>query len=463
MHFRADWSFDVETAMIALSRYQGKKVGVFGLGKAGDATVAALVAGDAEVFAWDDGEASRKALSGKFGNAVQLSAFAEWPWEQLSFVCISPGVPFTHPKPHDVISLAEQNKCPVLGDIELLYQHQPEATYVAITGTNGKSTTTTLIAHILNEAGKQVQVGGNLGTPVLAFDALSRGGVYVIETSSYQLDLLRSTRFNVAAFLNITPDHLDRHGDMDGYVAAKMHIFDRQQPGDVAVVAVEDEYTRKVSATLKARSAQKLVEVTATETLHGIDLRNIPTLTGRHNWQNAAVAYAVAAACGVSHDVIARAMQSFAGLAHRLEMISTVCGVRFINDSKATNADATANALAPFKNIYWILGGKPKAGGIESLSAYFPQVSHAFLIGEAADQFAVTFGDKVKYTLCGTLDKAVEKAAAMAFAEQKKNAVVLLSPACASFDQFKNFEERGDAFRALVLNLDQQMKHSHAS
>jgi UDP-N-acetylmuramoylalanine--D-glutamate ligase len=457
--------------MITLSHYHGKTVGVFGLGKAGEATVAALLAGGARVFAWDD----KPCVARK--DAAVLAPFDNWPWQELAALVLAPGVPLTHPEPHAVVKKAQAHGCPVLGDVELLCVAQPEARFVGITGTNGKSTTTTLIGHILQQAGIPTQVGGNLGTAALSLAPLGKGGVYVIETSSYQLDLLHAARFHVALLLNVTPDHLDRHGDMQGYIAAKMHIFDRQQAGDVAIVAVDDEHTRAVAEVLKKRAAD-VVEVSAQQRTRSIfvedgvlhdmteggdrqfDLRGIVTLTGRHNWQNAAIAYAAARRCGVSPEVIYAAMQSFGGLRHRLQQVAEIDGVRFVNDSKATNADATQNALLPYDAIYWIAGGKAKAGGIESLSPLFSHITHAFLIGDAQEMFAQTLEGKVPYTRSMTLDNAVTQAAAMAFAEGRKGAVVLLSPACASFDQFNSFEHRGDVFCELVEKLKGAQRHA---
>ena len=473
--------------MIVVSEYRGQCVGVFGLGKAGSATVASLVAGGAKVFAWDD-SFSPSPLMGEGAGGGDVAShssplsnpptqggmgferihYSQWPWHELKVLVLAPGVPLTHPAPHAVVAMAHQHSVPILGDIELLYRAQPQARYVAITGTNGKSTTTALIGHILNEAGLRVQVGGNIGTAALTLEPLGEGGIYVLETSSYQLDLVRTTRFNVAVFLNITPDHLDRHGTMENYVAAKCHIFARQQPGDVAVIAVDDEWTRKIALSLQSpvSSVASLTEVSGYQPLQrGIfaeqgtlidatgdrrletgNLTSISSLTGRHNWQNAAAAYAACRACGVAPDVIFAAMKTFPGLKHRLQLVAEIGGVRFINDSKATNADATSNALAPYDTIYWILGGKPKEGGIVSLSEYFPKIRHAFLIGQAAEEFARTLEGRVPYTHCGTLEAATKMAAAMAWQEKKSQAVVLLSPACASFDQWQSFEQRGDAF-----------------
>ncbi len=441
--------------MITVTEYKGQKVGVFGLGKAGEAAIASLLAGGAEVLAWDD------RLTEESGSNIN---YKSWDWSELKALVLSPGVPLTHPKPHDVVTLAHKHNVPIIGEVELLFRTCPEATYIGITGTNGKSTTTTLIGHILQQSGVRCEVGGNLGTPALALAPLGKGGVYVIEMSSYQLDLLKTVRFNVAVLLNITPDHLDRHGDMAGYIAAKKHIFDRQTADDVAVVesVVSGQWSVVSEARLVKISAEQeladgvyvkdgiLYDTTQSPIPLPSSLIPITSLTGKHNWQNAAAAYAACRAVGVAPEKIYAAMQNFAGLRHRLQLVATIGGVRFINDSKATNADATGNALAPYQNIYWILGGKPKAGGIESLEAYFPNIAHAFLIGEATEEFAKTLEGKVPYARCRTLDVAVARAAEMA----KNGDVVLLSPACASFDQFKSFEHRGDVFCELVEKIN---------
>ena len=460
--------------MIPLSHYRGRPVGVFGLGKAGEATVRALVAGGVKVLAWDDGEVSREALRAAVApDLLRLAPPQEWPWMEMSFLVLSPGVPLTHPVPHDVVTLAAQTGCVVLGDVELLTQSCREAEFIAITGTNGKSTTTTLIGHILKSAGRQAQVGGNLGIPALALDPLGRGGIYVLELSSYQLDLLHLTRFDVAVLLNVTPDHIDRHGSMENYVHSKRKIFERQLRSDHAVIALDDEYTRGIYRELMGAKHQRVVPVKTGEVQEGgicvvdgvlhdttepgqqhhCDLNGIASLVGAHNWQNAAAAYAACKSIGLRPAQIMAGLKTFAGLRHRMQNVADIRGVRFINDSKATNAEATANALAPYKTIYWIAGGKPKEGGIESLRKYFPKISHAFLIGEAEAAFAGTLSGHVMYTCCGTLEKATAAAAEMAFSEGKHGAVVLLSPACASFDQWKNFEERGDAFCAMVEKL----------
>lgn len=445
--------------MIKAAPYHGKSIGVFGLGKAGEASVAALLAGGAKVYAWDDKPPAELKPYHK--------PYPEWPWQELSALVLAPGVPLTHPKPHATVELAKKHNVPVIGDIEILYRLQPDARYIGITGTNGKSTTTTLIGHILKEAGEQVEIGGNLGTAALSLAPLGKGGSYVLELSSYQLDLVHSTRFNTAVFLNVTPDHIDRHGDMTGYIAAKKHLFDRQQKDDVAIIAIDDEYTKALAAELKKSGKQRVIEVSCCDKTNDIyvqdgilydgaqhfDLRGIASLTGAHNWQNAALAYATAKVQGIAPEKIYALMKTFPGLRHRLQLVDTIHNVRFINDSKATNADAVQHALKPYKNIYWLAGGKAKEGGIESLTPLFGHIARAYLFGEAENMFAKTLEGKVEYKRMGTLEAAVKQAAKDAFAEKREGAVVLLSPACASFDQFKSFEHRGDVFCNLVAEV----------
>lgn len=453
--------------MITLDAYKDKTVGVFGLGRAGQATVDALLAGGANVVAWDDAAANRELAKERYGKKIQKLAPVKWEWEEMSVVVLSPGIPLTHPKPHEVVCLAKQHFTPVIGDIELLYQACPHATYIAITGTNGKSTTTALVGHILQQAGRDVQVGGNIGTAALSLEPLSTGGVYVLELSSYQLDLIASTRFDVSILLNLTPDHLDRHGDMNGYMIAKAHIFDRQGKCDTAIVAVDDAYTKLVASEL-ANEEATLVTLSAygnnatltaehamlkdAENNISIQIANVKSLQGQHNWQNALAAYAAARVVGVAPEVISTAIKTFPGLAHRMEWVSEKEGITFINDSKATNADAASHALKSYENIYWIVGGKAKAGGIVSLAEYFPRIKKAYLIGEAADAFAETLVGKMDFVICETMQNAVKLANADA-KEAAAKAVILLSPACASFDQYPNFEARGDHFKTLVSEL----------
>jgi UDP-N-acetylmuramoylalanine--D-glutamate ligase len=455
--------------MIILPQYHGKNIGVVGLGKSGMATIAALEASGAKVFAWDDG------LAKKGGAPVTLTPLEAWPWAEMADLILSPGVPLTHPQPHEAVTLAKQHGVRVIGDVELLLTACPEAIVIAITGTNGKSTTTALIGHILGQAGRRIEVGGNLGTPVLSFAQLGKGDIYVLELSSYQLELLDKARIHCGCFLNITPDHLDRHGTMEGYVNAKKNIFLRQQPGDTCIIGVDDAYTEAVAREFLARGDRRVIPVGVKERVsqgidvkHGmitdrtnaeplaIDLSPCLALKGEHNWQNAAVAYAACRFAGLSVEQIEAGLVSFPGLAHRMERVGTVRGVTFVNDSKATNADAAAKALGSYDSIYWIAGGLPKEGGITTLGAYFPRIRHAFLIGQAAEEFARTLEGYVPYTLCGTLEVATKKAAEMAWREALADATVMLSPACASWDQWPNFEVRGHAFRDYVQALEKE-------
>jgi UDP-N-acetylmuramoylalanine--D-glutamate ligase len=444
----------------------GKRYGVVGLGKSGRATVESLLASGAQVVAWDDGEKARVACQKEFP-ALTLAPVDQWDYPALTSVVMSPGIMLNH----DAVKRANGQGVEVIGDIELLYRACPDATYVAITGTNGKSTTTSLIGHILTACAKRVEMGGNLGVAALSLAPLGPEGIYVLELSSYQLELLRTTRFQTAVWLNISPDHLDHHGSMENYVAAKEHIFDRQTPQDVAIMGVDDATSEALARLMLAAKKQRVIPVSVTQKVgNGVevehatlrarafgndsaDLSPMRALQGEHNWQNAAAAYAACAVNGCVHADIIAAMQTYPGLPHRMQWLGVINGVTYVNDSKATNADAAEKALKTYDNIHWILGGVAKEGGIESLTRYFPKIRHAYLIGEAAPDFAKTLEGHVPYTHCGTLDKAFEAATKAAMGEGLKSASmcsVVLAPACASFDQFANFEVRGAAFIALT-------------
>ena len=452
--------------MIEVFPFAGYPIAVMGLGKSGMATAKALLKSGAEVWAWDD-DAGRRAEAERVG--IPIVDLAKKDLKGATTLVLSPGIPHTHPKPHPVAARAQAAGLEIICDVELLGRSQRAAAYVGITGTNGKSTTTALIGHVLSLAGRPVQVGGNLGTPVLELEPLDEGGIYVLEMSSYQLELTLSITFDVGVLTNISPDHLDRHGGLAGYVAAKRRIFHRQTAPRTAVVGADDAAARSICEELLAAGEQIVVPISAERRVErGVyviegrliddtegtasevaDLAAIPTLPGRHNWQNAAAAYATARSIGVHRPVIAACLRSFPGLAHRQELVAVIDGVRYVNDSKATNADAAEKALVCYERIYWIAGGRPKEGGIEPLKPHFRRIAHAYLIGEAAAAFARTLEDAVPYTLTGTLDKAVA-AASKAARGKAGGAVVLLSPACASWDQFADFEARGEAFRALV-------------
>ncbi|KAB7738909.1 UDP-N-acetylmuramoyl-L-alanine--D-glutamate ligase [Parvibaculum sedimenti] len=458
--------------MIPVAGFAGRVVAVFGLGKSGLSTVRALQAGGAKVVAWDDGEAKRKEATEA---GIALEDLSACDWSDIAALVLSPGVPLTHPEPHWSVKCAKAAGVEIIGDVELfdrtIRASSTGARIVAITGTNGKSTTTALIGHMVKRCGADAQVGGNIGTPVLELDPPKPNTVYVVEVSSYQIDLAPGFAPNVAILLNITPDHIDRHGSIEGYAAVKARIFANQTAADTAVIGVDDDYSSDICTVVSAARVQRVVPIsvgktlgrgiyvldgqlydsTGTQTQKAGDFRDLRTLAGAHNWQNAAAAYAAGRALGFPREKILASFESFPGLAHRMEIVAERDGVRYVNDSKATNADATSKALATYRDIYWILGGKSKEGGIETLTELFPRIRHAYLIGAASDEFARTLEGKVGYTRSQTLDRAVESAANDAEAAEGDLRVVLLSPACASFDQYPNFEVRGDVFRDLVL------------
>ncbi|HEY2709436.1 MAG TPA: UDP-N-acetylmuramoyl-L-alanine--D-glutamate ligase [Caulobacteraceae bacterium] len=461
--------------MIPVRGFEGKKVAVFGLARTGLAAARALLAGGAEVVVWDEKAAARDAAAAQ-GFVVEDLTTADW--STLTALMLSPGVPLTHPEPHWTVEKARAAGVEILGDIELFAravaaapQHK-RPQIVAITGTNGKSTTTALVGHVCRQAGRDVRIGGNIGVGVLDLEDMHGGAVYVLELSSYQLDLTSSLKPDVAIILNISPDHLERHGDMDGYVAAKRRILLNQGKGDTAIVGVDDPWSAHIVTEITAANRRTIVPISARRSmgrgvyaLQGMlydatgervtevaDLTRAVSLPGRHNWQNAAAAYAAARALGISDQVAAQGLMTFPGLAHRMETVGAIGRVRFVNDSKATNADAARQALASYPKVYWIAGGQPKTGGIDSLADLFGSVAKAYLVGEAEHAFAATLDGKVPYARCGTIDAAVRAAFDDARASGE-DAIVLLSPACASFDQFADFEARGEAFRAAVHDL----------
>ena len=457
--------------MIDLSAYRGRRVAVLGLGRSGLSAACALRAGGAELLAWDDKPAGREAAAAA---GLPLADLASADWASIAMLVLSPGIPHSHPQPHPVALRARAAGCEILCDVELLWRARRQARFVGITGTNGKSTTTALTAHILATAGRAAAAGGNIGRAALSLEPLDGDGTYVLELSSYQLELLPETVFDIAALLNVSPDHLDRHGGLHPYVAAKRRIFAGQEGDQVAVIGIDDPHSAHVRAALAAAGRQRVLPVSATRPAPGgvsaaggrliddleggaeevLDLTGIATLPGAHNWQNAAAAYAVARAAGLAPEEIAAGLRLYPGLPHRQELVATVGGVRYVNDSKATNADSAARALASYDgNVYWIAGGLPKEGGIAPLAPLFPRVRHAFLIGAAAADFARTLDGRAAWTRCGDLATALALAHEMAQAERRPGAVVLLSPACASFDQWPNFEARGDAFRSMAQAL----------
>ncbi len=457
--------------MINIHSRRDQHLAVFGLGASGLATARALAASGAEIEAWDDNSDQRHAASDL---GIRLTPPSDMAFDQLDALVLAPGIPLTH-KPHAIVGQARAAHRPIIGDIELLVEACPQARFIGITGTNGKSTTTALLGHILEQAGLAPQIGGNLGPPALDFEPPEPGGLMVLELSSYQLDLTVRATFDIAVLLNLSPDHLDRHGDMDGYVAAKRRIF-REREGDkaarTAIIGVDDRLSRAVRDeiaqlgqwTVISVSGDRILEsgvyVTNGTLFDAIDgnarpvceLSAIATLPGSHNWQNAAAAYAAARSLGVPSDIIANALAKFRGLPHRAELVATIGKVRYINDSKATNVEAASRAIASYDAIYWIAGGQAKDDALDAITPYASNIRHAFLIGDSEDAFATALEGFVPYTRSGDLASALSAAHGMAQDADSENSVVLLSPACASFDQWKNFEARGDAFRALIRN-----------
>lgn len=462
--------------MILIPDVKRKKIGVFGLGLSGVSTCEALAASGAQVFSFDENRQARDKVA---DTEYRCEHPKDWPWGELEAVIVSPGVPLTHPKPHAIVRKARMEKVPVIGDTELfaraLNALEPRArpAVIGVTGSNGKSTTTALIGHILKQAGADVYVGGNIGEAVLSLPAFESDAVYVLELSSFQLDLTHTLCLDAAAFLNLSPDHIERHGSVDGYLAAKKRIFLNQTEKDLAVIGVDDDYAQGVCTDLMARGVAQVRPVSSGSALgRGVyaldgkiyynldgktalagDLSTARSLRGPHNHQNAAAAVAVCEKFGVDPALAVKSALRYEGLPHRIEDVGRNGKVLFVNDSKATNADAAARALNAFQDIYWIAGGKPKEGGVESLIPYMNRVRRAYLIGEAALDFESQLKDAVSCVQCFTLEKAVAAAAKDAAQSDAKNPVVLLSPACASYDQFKNFEERGRVFRDLVSEL----------
>lgn len=457
--------------MIPAHSFKGRTVGLFGLGGSGIATALSLKEGGANVVAWDDNpESVERAVAA----GVPTGNLRESDWQHFASFVLSPGVPLTHPKPHWTVELARGAGVEIIGDVELFGRERaaaaPDAPFIAITGTNGKSTTTALTAHILKAAGRDAQMGGNIGRAVMTLDPPTPDRFYVVECSSYQIDLAPSIHPTAGILLNLTPDHLDRHGTIQHYASIKECLV---AGSDTAIVGVDDVYCAQIADRLE-KAGKDVVRISKRLALpdgyfaEGTNLmeakggrferigflEGIGSLRGQHNAQNALAAVVACLKVGLDLGEIQSGLETFPGLAHRMEQVGRKGRVLFVNDSKATNADAAAPALNSFPRIYWIAGGLPKEGGIESLRSLFPRVAKAYLIGEAAPAFSATLGETVPYEISGTLEAAVNHAAKDAAADNSGEAVVLLSPACASFDQFKNFEVRGDAFREAVRAIE---------
>ena len=442
--------------------FAGRRYAVMGLGANGLAAASALIAMGASVSAWDDSVRAREAAAAR---GIRLAdPLAGLP--EVEALVLSPGIPHLLPAPHPLAARARAAGVPILSDAELLFRAVraagSRARFIGITGTNGKSTTTALLAHMLETGDVAVAAGGNLGPAALALPLLPDAGCYVLEMSSYMLERIESLRFDVAVLLNLSPDHLERHGDMAGYIAAKRRIFACRGPGALAVVGIDDPFCLSMAAEL----APPLLRISGREAADHwceagmlrdrggplLAMRHAPGLPGVHNAENAAAAAAAALHLGLARASVAEALRSFPGLPHRQQLVCCIEGVAFIDDSKATNADAAARALACYPRLVWIAGGIAKDGGIEALAPFFPHIAEAILIGRDAPGFAATLARHgVAHRIAAGLDEAV--GAAHAAARAKTVPVVLLSPAAASFDQFRSFEERGERFALLARGL----------
>lgn len=483
--------------MIPVTTFAGRKVAVLGLARSGLAAAQALIAGGAEVACWDDGESSRGRATAEGLPVVDLTTA---DWRAFAALVLAPGVPLTHPEPHWSVNAAHAAGIEVIGDTELFCRelarqsHRPKV--VAITGTNGKSTTTALTTHLLRHAGFRTAMGGNIGEAVLGLAPFSETDIYVLELSSYQIDLMPTLAADAGVLLNLTPDHLDRHGTMAHYAEVKERLVAR---AGTAIIGIDDAYCRAIAERRMAAGGPAIaIHVTTDPTRsedavtaqdvrkfeasgklvqtgdHGVaglpvgslSLAHAPTLRGPHNAQNAAAACCAALAVvadktRVARDILQAGLNSYPGLAHRMELVGTLHKSPFVNDSKATNADSTAKALTSWGNgLHWIVGGLSKEGGIDSLAPFFQRVRRAYLIGAASHAFAATLARHgVDYVRCVTLERAVAEAAAYVRANPQEAGSVVFSPACASFDQFKDFEDRGNQFRTLVRALPAFVPH----
>jgi len=458
--------------VIEIQSRRDQTIALFGLGASGLASARALIKSGATVLAWDDNKDQREAVQ---RDGIVVCDLYKQDFETLDALVLAPGIPLTH-KPHAIAQRAKAANCPIIGDIELLIEACPATQFIGVTGTNGKSTTTALVGHLLHTANIKLQIGGNLGPPALGFNMPAQDEIIVLELSSYQLDLTLKATFDIAVFLNISPDHLDRHGDMEGYINAKRLIFrDRENTVDpqVAIIGVDDDNGRTLFKEFSQRPGWRAIAISMSERLDDglyadngtlyqatagnieeiCDLSQAQSLPGTHNWQNAAAAAAVGHTLKISHDDIASAITSYPGLPHRMENLCRVYNATFINDSKATNGEAAARALSCYEDIFWIAGGRAKDDGLAVIKPFLPNIRHAFLIGEAGPAFEAELAGAVPVTQCGDLETATKKAYQAALASKSNRATVLLSPACASFDQWKNFEIRGEAFKRFVAEI----------
>ena len=460
--------------------FAGKNIAIMGLGKSGLDVASRLIDCGAHVQAWDDNSDGQNMAKKRHIPLTNLNHDDAWIRTQFDMLILSPGIPHNLPTPHPTALHAHNHNVPIMGEVALLPMMKPHAYYIGITGTNGKSTTTALLEHCLQQANVAVQAGGNLAIPALG---LPDADVYVLEISSYMAERLNGTKFNVGIFMNLSPDHLDRHGDMDGYLEAKLKMFDGCDDTSTAIVIIDDDYTKMAYEKLN-RQGIKTIPISATEKYAGgiymdddmmvddrqgqasviCNMNDMENLVGQHNRQNMMAVYACLTLQGIDKDNIIPAFKTFTALAHRQQFITALNGVRFINDSKATNIESAIRGITSYDNVYWIAGGEGKQSSYEKMTPSLNHISKGYFIGEAENDLAEFF-DKTNtpYERCGTLDIAVQKSYYDAVhsdgVRSGENAVVLLSPACASWDQFNSFEQRGDMFAQYVKSLDAKSLH----
>ncbi|MCC8467160.1 MAG: UDP-N-acetylmuramoyl-L-alanine--D-glutamate ligase [Rickettsia endosymbiont of Eriopis connexa] len=439
-----------------MNSHTKQKIGVFGLGKTGMSVYEELQ-GKYDVIVYDDLKANRDIFEELYTNN-SIAALSDSRWQNLDKIVLSPGVPLTH----EIVNIAKKFNIPIISDIDLLFEKSKNLNFIAVTGTNGKSTTTALISHILNSNGLDYPLAGNIGVPALQAKASKDG--YVLELSSFQLDLVKTFIAKIAVLLNITPDHLDRHQDMTGYIAAKSKIFDRMDKDSYAVINIDNDYCREIFMTLQQEQRVKLIPFSVTKILeNGIsvvddkikdndinyELSFNKNLQGIHNYENIAASYAVAKIMGVESKKILESISSFQSLPHRMQYIGSINNISVYNDSKATNAISAVQSIKALDNIYWLAGGIPKEGGIEEIKPYFSKIKKAYFYGQAKEIFANTAKNIVDFVICDNLEQAFDLAYKDACSDSAEMKNLLLAPSCSSYDQFKNFEERGELFMRL--------------
>jgi UDP-N-acetylmuramoylalanine--D-glutamate ligase len=437
---------------------ENKKVGIFGLGVSGAITATTLIKAGVDVIIWDENHKSRESISSKIDPALFCDIGGK-RWLEVDTLILSPGIPLNHPALQKIVMLSKQSHREIICDIELFVREKAkQAIFIGITGTNGKSTTTALMNHILESCGKTSEVGGNIGKPIMGLWD-SNAEYYCVELSSYQLDLIKASRFNVAILLNVTPDHIERHGSFEQYTETKERIFLNQHPGDIKIIGVDNKNSNAIYNKMVA-TLERAIAISSSQILQrGVcvldgmiyasgkkyQLGELEYLRGEHNAENIAACFACAISVGLKAEEVIEAIKTFRGLPHRMQYLGEIAGVKYINDSKATNAEAAVKSLASFNNIHWIVGGRAKGDDLSTISPFTSKIKRAYLIGESIGLFRDLLNGKVDMSESGFLKVAFKEAVGNAVPGD----VILLSPACSSYDQWKNFEQRGEAFTNL--------------